>query len=99
MRGLRVVRVSSWSSVGRRISETTNSHETTRTKQDTKPERYALSVKPRPPTTVNTGGQTFSRYKISRLSPTRRVTRVRSKYSSSGIAYFRDTPAISLNLA
>src|SRR5687767_6181020 len=35
---------------------------------------------------------------ICLLSPTRRVTCVRSKYSRIGIAYFRDTPAISLNL-
>ena len=33
------------------------------------------------------------------LSPTRRVTRSRSRYSSSGIANFRDTPNRSLNVA
>ena len=33
-----------------------------------------------------------SRYSTIRLSPTRRVTRSRSRYSSRGIAYFRVTP-------
>src|SRR4030095_3908561 len=36
-------------------------------------------------------------YKISRASPARRVTRWRSRYSSSGIAYLRETPVKSLN--
>jgi hypothetical protein len=34
---------------------------------------------------------------ITRSSPTRRVKCSRSRYSSSGIAYFRDTPVSSLN--
>jgi len=33
----------------------------------------------------------------TRWSPSRRVTRSRSRYSSSGIAYLRETPARSLN--
>ena len=37
-------------------------------------------------------------YKITRSSPTRRVTRSRSRYSSKGIAYLRLTPVSSLNL-
>src|SRR5439155_26916321 len=36
-------------------------------------------------------------YKTIRRSPSRRVTRSRSKYSSNGIAYFREMPANSLN--
>jgi hypothetical protein len=36
-------------------------------------------------------------YRITRSSPTRRVTRSRSKYSSRGIAYFRVIPVNSLN--
>jgi len=36
-------------------------------------------------------------HKISLSSPRRRVTRSRSRYSSSGIAYLRETPASSLN--
>src|SRR2546423_15705832 len=35
-------------------------------------------------------------HKIIRSSPTRRVIRSRSRYSSSGIAYFLDTPVKSL---
>src|SRR6266571_4472393 len=38
-------------------------------------------------------------YRITRSSPARRVTRSRSRYSSSGMAYFRLTPVKSLNLA
>src|SRR5262245_29614874 len=37
-------------------------------------------------------------YKIILSSPTRRVTRCWSRYSSSGIAYFRVTPSRSLNV-
>src|SRR5262249_6347053 len=36
-------------------------------------------------------------YRITRSSPARRVTRSRSKYSSSGIAYLRVIPVNSLN--
>ncbi len=36
-------------------------------------------------------------YRITRSSPTRLVTRSRSRYSSSGIAYLRVTPVRSLN--
>ena len=43
--------------------------------------------------------QTTSRQSTTRVSPTRRVTRSRSRYSSSGIAYFRVTPNRSLNVA
>ena len=38
-------------------------------------------------------------HRINRSSPTRRVTRSRSRYSSSGIAYLRLTPVISLKRA
>src|SRR3954468_17663000 len=41
--------------------------------------------------------QEFEHQRISRLSPARTVTFSRSKYSSNGIAYFREIPAISLN--
>ena len=36
-------------------------------------------------------------YNTTRTSPSRRVTRSRSRYSSSGMAYLRDTPVQSLN--
>src|SRR5580700_8059201 len=38
-------------------------------------------------------------HRIIRSSPTRRVTRSRSRYSSNGIAYLRLTPVISLKRA
>ena len=44
-------------------------------------------------------GQTRSSYKTSRSLPSRRVMCSRSRYSSSGIAYFRETPVQSLNAA
>ena len=37
-------------------------------------------------------------FRITRLSPARRVTRSRSKYSNNGIAYFREMPARSLKV-
>src|SRR6266571_3069069 len=37
-------------------------------------------------------------YRITRSSPARRVTRSRSRYSSSGMAYLRVTPVSSLNV-
>ena len=39
----------------------------------------------------------YTPYSITRSSPTRRVTRSRSRYSSSGMAYFRVMPVSSLN--
>ena len=42
---------------------------------------------------------TARRHSTTRVSPIRRVTRSRSRYSSSGIANFRDTPNRSLNVA
>src|ERR1700693_4712074 len=38
---------------------------------------------------------TLSAYRITRSSPVRRVTRCRSRYSSSGMAYFLEMPANS----
>ena len=42
---------------------------------------------------------TGARHSTTRVSPIRRVTRSRSRYSSSGIANFRVTPNRSLNVA
>lgn len=57
-------------------------------------EHLPFRTHPTPPRPVRTD---FSRYSITRSSPTRRVTRSRSRYSSSGIAYFRVMPVSSLN--
>src|SRR5260370_13677147 len=43
-------------------------------------------------------GKHTQSYKMTLSSPTLRVTCSRSRYSSRGIAYFRETPVKSLNL-
>src|SRR5215471_3635735 len=61
--------------------------------------RYAEGVGYQRPLLRSLHPQKYIGQRICRESPTRLVTRSRSRYSSSGIAYFLLTPVMSLNAA
>src|SRR5689334_11560200 len=80
------------------------SHRFTQINADQRPFDFVFSVCVNPCSSVADGSGELpltvgllSHYKIILRSPSRRVTRCRSKYSSKGIAYLREMPASSLN--